>query len=132
MLYFRKKANPMMPQNSYKDWFPHILIGLTILLALAAGWWAGERAEEHNSPAVQDSVRLDILSGVSYRDAVDFIFERYLLNRNREEAFAALFDMRVDASLRDQHLELILLFDNIDYSQQEVVNYAENYLANPL
>jgi hypothetical protein len=119
----------MMPKNSYKDWFPHILIGLTILLALASAWWVSERSDDEMATSSVVDSPPSVLSGTQYRREVESIFEEFLVSKNREGAFADLFDMRVESSLRSEHLELILLFDDIDYSQQEVVNYAENYLS---
>ncbi len=97
--------------SSQRNWFPVIVAGLTILLAIAfyakfnpgelTSWFksADDQAFTPSAPAVTES---------EYQAAVVSIFATYDKNQDPKEAFDTLIALHVPGSMQQFHIDCII------------------------
>ncbi len=104
-----KKTICMMAKKHYRTWFPHIVIGLTVLLAIGVYILFSNRDANTTDHDIAQSIVIP--TSEEYRENVSAIIETYYADENREDAFGDLLNQIVPAEERDIHVEIILLFD---------------------
>lgn len=116
--------------HHYRTWFPHIVIGLTILLGAGIYYWV--TIQEDSAPPVPvANIPINApLTQSEYEDQVTTIIEAYQADANRDGAFSSLLNMQgIPTEMRDLHVELILLLDQPSDSPANV-NAGLNDLRN--
>ncbi len=113
--------NDIMP--SQRNWFPVILAGLTIVLALGfyakfhpdeIATWTAERANDSTPIVTAPAVTED-----QYRAAVTSIFATYDINGSPREAYNALIALHVPASMQQFHIDCIIALGKLDHADSD-------------
>lgn len=92
---------------SHRTWFPHILIGLSVLLALGIyAWVQGGRALDTGSVIENEQVAV---TEEEYESEIATVMSGFISSNNAEEAYAELLDTRVPSGYKELHLELVII-----------------------
>jgi hypothetical protein len=95
----------------HRNWFPFILIGLTLLLALGIFAYQGPRVQETGSFAPADTET--VVSTEQYREDVLNLFAQYADAGEYTRMYQELLVLSVPAGYQVLHLELAIAFDKL-------------------
>ncbi|MEK7632522.1 MAG: hypothetical protein AAB473_01905 [Patescibacteria group bacterium] len=95
---------------SQRNWFPVIVAGLTIVLAIAfyAKFRPGDFAALVQGGGDDQPATTSVVTEDGYRTAVAAIFAAYDNNQNPTEAYNALIALHVPASMQQFHIDCII------------------------
>ncbi len=95
---------------SQRNWFPVIVAGLTIVLAIAiyAKFRPGDFATLMQRDVDNQSVTVSAVTEEGYKAAVISIFAAYDVNQDATQAYSALIALHVPASMQQFHIDCII------------------------
>ena len=96
--------------SSQRNWFPVIVAGLTIVLAIAfyAKFRPGDFAAFMQGDSNTESSTVSAVTEDGYKTAVASIFAAYDINQNPTEAYSALIELHVPSSMQQFHIDCII------------------------
>lgn len=96
--------------SSQRNWFPVIVAGLTIVLAIAfyAKFRPGDFAAFLERGSDDQPSAVSVVTEDGYKAAVTSIFATYDTNQNPTEAYNALIALHVPASMQQFHIDCII------------------------
>ncbi len=96
--------------SSQRNWFPVIVAGLTIVLAIAfyAKFRPGDFAAFIQGGGDDASSTASVVTEDGYKSAVTSIFATYDTNQNPTEAYNALIALHVPSSMQQFHIDCII------------------------
>lgn len=97
-------------ESSQRNWFPVIVAGLTIVLAIAfyAKFRPGDFAAFMQSGSDEQTSTASVVTEDGYKTAVTSIFAAYDINQNPTEAYNALIALHVPGSMQQFHIDCII------------------------
>ncbi len=99
-----------------RHWFPAILLGFSVLLALVFAVVLspqGQELLESNPDVRQVTTPSVIVDESTYQMAIVSLLEDYQLNQNAEVTYAALIAVRVPSNKLNLHYELVIAFGKL-------------------
>lgn len=97
-------------ESSQRNWFPVIVGGLTIALAIA--FYAKFRPGDFSGWMDRDTdsrpAAVSVVTEAGYQAAVTSIFATYDTNQNPNEAYNALIALHVPGSMQQFHIDCII------------------------
>lgn len=109
-----------MHHHEHRTWFPYILIGLSVALALVVAVWfqPGEEAPTQNDQRAAQEVP-DVMTEEEYRVTVNAILQEYQSGGDARAAYQALLDIVIPSTYKDVHLELVIIMGKFDAQKEE-------------
>jgi hypothetical protein len=101
----------------HRHWFPAILIGLTVLLALtfAVVLTPSGQSFLDTRPAVRDVINsAPKVTNDSYKQAVTSLLQTYSVDKDAEATYNALIALRVPRDMLNLHYELVIAFGKVN------------------
>ena len=97
-------------ESSQRNWFPVIVGGLTIALAIAfyAKFRPGDFSAWMQRDVDSQSTAAPAVTEDGYKTAVTSIFATYDVNQNPTEAYNALIALHVPGSMQQFHIDCII------------------------
>lgn len=97
-------------ESSQRNWFPVIVAGLTIALAIAfyAKFRPGDFSAWMERDTGSQTAAVSAVTEDGYRAAVTSIFATYDTNQNPTEAYDALIELHVPGSMQQFHIDAII------------------------
>lgn len=107
-----------MHTHEHRTWFPYILIGLTLLMAVGIYTWIHATATEEPNSTQRSYVGYEQTlrfapSDESYKEQVLHVLGEYAQHKDENETHADLVDMVVPAEYKDLHIVLVLAFTKL-------------------
>jgi len=99
-----------------RHWLPAILIGFSVLLALAFAVFLSPQGQEllEKNPDVREVVTPTApITEAAYQAAVVTLLADYATNAEPEDTYNALIAVRVPASMLNVHYELVIAFGKL-------------------
>lgn len=111
----------MFSSSSPRNWFPVILAGLTILLAIVfyatnrsvdfstwSTWWGS-----HDGAQTKGVVEVPAVTETEYQSAVRTIYSTYQTDGDVQKAYDAFIQLRVPVSMQAFHIDLVIAFGKL-------------------
>lgn len=105
-----------------RHWFPAILLGFSVVLALAFAAVLSPQGQEvlEKNPDVREiTVPAVTVSEDTYQAAVTTLLQSYQENKDAEATYDALIAVRVPASMLNVHYELVVAFGKLAGGDEE-------------
>jgi len=119
-------------QLEHRTWFPFILIGLTITLAVIIVIWAQPKTSEPVKYSPYVAVESAAVSEAEYQNLINYILKTYNENGDIEAAYQSLLDIVIPSSYKEVHLELVIIMSkyeagNDTEAQERLETLKEKY-----
>lgn len=106
--------------HEHRTWFPYILIGLSVALALVVAVWfqpSDEVAQQNDQRVAQELP--DVISEEEYRVMVNAILQEYQATSDARGAYQSLLDIVIPSAYKEVHLELVIIMGKFDAEKAE-------------
>lgn len=107
-------------QHEHRTFFPFILIGLTVLLALFIVAITRDSSPESNVQTSSSSQSVvNMVSEEEYQRLTSEILRDYESNKDVERAYQSLLDIVLPPTYKEVHLELVIIMSKFDSGQTD-------------
>lgn len=118
-------------EGSQRNWFPVIVAGLTIVLAIA--FYAKFRPADFaafTTGSINNALPApSAMTEMEYQSAVQSIFATYDKNQNPREAYDALIQLHVPAAMQQFHIDCIIAVGKLANEKGDVDDAMARFTA---